>query len=268
MYKIIVFDLDDTLSESKQKIDEEMSLLLSELTKKYKVAIITWWEFNQISKQVLDNLDLKNTNFENLYIYPTCWAKMFQYIDWEYEIIYSEDLTEDEINNITSVLEWAIDKLWLNKEESWWTNIDNRWTQITYSPLWNECPLEIKFKWDPDWLKRQEIRNYIIDDLKDFHVWIAWRSSMDITKKWIDKAYWIKKIISEIWLEKKEILFMWDMLMPGWNDYPVKEFWVDFNEVIDPEDTKLLIRALLNWEEYVCMKRLIDKNIVDVKQFY
>jgi hydroxymethylpyrimidine pyrophosphatase-like HAD family hydrolase len=41
MYKIIVFDLDDTLSESKQKIDEEMSLLLSELTKKYKVAIIT-----------------------------------------------------------------------------------------------------------------------------------------------------------------------------------------------------------------------------------
>jgi hydroxymethylpyrimidine pyrophosphatase-like HAD family hydrolase len=41
MYKIIVFDLDDTLSESKSKADSEMIDLLRQLLDKYKVAIIT-----------------------------------------------------------------------------------------------------------------------------------------------------------------------------------------------------------------------------------
>jgi len=48
MYKIIVFDLDDTLTPSKSMVDNEMSILLSKLLKKYKVAIITWWEFKRI----------------------------------------------------------------------------------------------------------------------------------------------------------------------------------------------------------------------------
>jgi len=41
MYKIIVFDLDDTLSPSKSAADSEMIDLLSQLLAKYKVAIIT-----------------------------------------------------------------------------------------------------------------------------------------------------------------------------------------------------------------------------------
>jgi hydroxymethylpyrimidine pyrophosphatase-like HAD family hydrolase len=41
MYKIIVFDLDDTLTPSKSKMDQQMLDLLNKLLNKYKVAIIT-----------------------------------------------------------------------------------------------------------------------------------------------------------------------------------------------------------------------------------
>ena len=98
MYKIIVFDLDDTLTPSKSKMDQQMLDLLNKLLNKYKVAIITWWEFEQISKQVINHLDKNNTNFSNFYIFPTCWAKMYQYNDIKYTKKYSEDLTESEID--------------------------------------------------------------------------------------------------------------------------------------------------------------------------
>jgi len=41
MYKIIVFDMDGTLSESKTSADSEMIKLFEQLTNKYKVAIIS-----------------------------------------------------------------------------------------------------------------------------------------------------------------------------------------------------------------------------------
>lgn len=245
MYKIIVFDLDDTLTPSKWKVDDEMLELLSNLTNKYKVAIITWWEFIQITKQVISHLDNEKTNFNNFYIFPTCWAKMYEYINWEYIKKYSENLTKWEIEKITTILENAIEKLWLKQKQTWWQTIENRWTQITYSPLWNETPLEIKSKWDIDCSKRHKIREYILGDLSEFQIWIAWKSSIDITKKGIDKSYWIKKIISEIWIKKEEILFIWDMLIPGGNDYPVKQYWINCKSVNNPEDTKLIIKGLI-----------------------
>jgi len=188
---------------------------------------------------------------------------MYEYLNWEYVKNYSEDLTEKEIKKITTVLERAIIDLWLKEEKTWWENIENRWTQITYSPLWNQTPLDVKSTWDIDCKKRQKIREYIKDDLKEFQLWIAWRTSIDITKKWIDKSYWIKKIISEIWIKKEEILFIGDMLMPGWNDYPVKEYWIDCESVNNPEDTKIIINKLIENNEYICRKYNIK-----VKQYY
>ena len=245
MYKIIVFDLDDTLSESKTQADNEMIDLLRQLLDKYMVAIISWWIFKQIWKQTFDHFNKEITNLNNFYVFPTCWAKMFSYVDWKYCEKYSENLTEIESKKIISVLDKAILDLnvWLDK--TYWEVVEHRWTQITYSAVWSECPLEIKSKWDPDTFIRQKIRKYIKEDLKEFNIWIAWKSSIDITKKWVDKAYWIIKIMSELWINKEEILFIWDMLMLGWNDYPVKEFWIECMSVNNPEDTKQIIKKLM-----------------------
>ena len=54
MYKMIIFDLDGTLAESKSPINKEMAEALGELLSKKKVCIITGGNYEQIAKQVVE----------------------------------------------------------------------------------------------------------------------------------------------------------------------------------------------------------------------
>ena len=56
MKKLIVFDLDGTLAESKSSLDAEMSTLLHDLLGVVKVAVISGGDWPQFEKQVLSHL--------------------------------------------------------------------------------------------------------------------------------------------------------------------------------------------------------------------
>ncbi len=243
MYKIIVFDKDDTITKAKTNIDTEISNLFSKLLEKNKVAIITWWNFDNIYTQIVKLLP-KNTNFSNLFLFPTIGTQMYYFKNWEWKRKYAEFLSEEEANYIKSVLEKWLKDLNLIPEKYWWELIENRWSQITYSALWQKAPLEEKQKFDPDKKIRQKLVDYVKNDLKDYTMGIAGTTSVDITKKGLDKAYWIKKIMENLWIKKEEISFIWDALFPWWNDYPVKEFWIDCIKVNNPEDTKKYLKNL------------------------
>jgi HAD superfamily hydrolase (TIGR01484 family) len=89
--KLIVFDLDGTLAESKSSVDPEMSELLHNLLAIVKVAVISGGDWPQFEKQLLANLP-DDQRLVNLSLLPTCGTKFFQYIgDWKK--IYSEDLS-------------------------------------------------------------------------------------------------------------------------------------------------------------------------------
>ena len=244
MYKLISFDLDDTLSPAKSPADSEMIGLLEKLLKKYKVSILTGGKFETINIQIISQLS-ENTNLENLFIFSTIGTRMYYYENNKWNLEYSEDLKDDEVEKIKGILDKAIVELDLKPEKVWWEMVENRGSQVTYSALWQEAPLKAKRIWDPDKIIRQKIRNYILPDLSDFSVWIGWTTSIDITKKWLDKAYGIRKMIKHLDVKKEEILFIWDAIFPGWNDYPVKQFWVDSKQVENPEDTKVIIQQYL-----------------------
>ena len=89
MKKLIVFDLDGTLAESKSSVDSEMSELLYALLAIVKVAVISGGDWPQFEKQLLSNLP-DDERLVNLSLLPTCGTKFFQYTgDWKK--IYSED---------------------------------------------------------------------------------------------------------------------------------------------------------------------------------
>jgi len=52
MYKMIIFDLDGTLALSKCAISKSTAILLQQLLKKYKVAIITGGDFPRFETQI------------------------------------------------------------------------------------------------------------------------------------------------------------------------------------------------------------------------
>ncbi|HEY0308076.1 MAG TPA: hypothetical protein VGB94_07945 [Acidobacteriaceae bacterium] len=75
MKKLIVFDLDGTLAESKSPLDAEMSALLDDLLGIVKVAVISGGDWPQFEKQVLSKL--AHDNLTNLSLLPTCGTKFF-----------------------------------------------------------------------------------------------------------------------------------------------------------------------------------------------
>lgn len=244
MKKLIAFDLDGTLAESKSAIDSEMAFLLMELLVKYNVAIISGWDYPQFIKQIIPFITDKNL-LKKLYLYPTCWAKAYIYKNWAFEKLYSEDLDHSDIEAAISSISLAIKEFKLAPEKIYGNLIDNRWTQVTYSALWQEAPYEIKKTWDPDFSKREKIKAMIKSHLPNLSISMGWSTSIDITKKWVDKAYAINKLKSQLHIVESDIIFIWDALMEWWNDYTVRRTWVECIEINSIEKTKEIIRNLL-----------------------
>jgi hypothetical protein len=76
--KLIVFDLDGTLAESKSSLDGEMSGLLHDLLGIVKVAVISGGDWPQFEKQVVSKFP-HDERLRELSLLPTCGTKFYQY---------------------------------------------------------------------------------------------------------------------------------------------------------------------------------------------
>ena len=91
MKRLIVFDLDGTLAESKSSIDVEMAGLLDSLLGIVKVSVISGGNWSQFEKQVLAHLT-HDERLKNLSLLPTCGTKFYRY-ESKWKLLYSEDFT-------------------------------------------------------------------------------------------------------------------------------------------------------------------------------
>jgi phosphomannomutase len=243
MKKLIVFDLDGTLAESKSSLDAEMSRLLDDLLGILKVAVISGGDWPQFEKQVLSHL-AHDGSLANLSLLPTCGTKFFRYAgDWKK--IYSEDFTPEEKEKIISSLHKAVAQAGCKVEKVWGEAIEDRGSQITYSALGQEAPLEQKTKWDPDFAKRKKIKTILDTLIPKFSVHLGGATSIDVTKPGIDKAYGIGKLRDVLGISLKEMIFVGDALFPGGNDYPAEQAGVISIPVRGPHETKRVIETMI-----------------------
>ena len=243
MKKLIVFDLDGTLAESKSSLDTEMATLLSSLLSIVKVAVISGGDWPQFEKQVLSNLP-HDEHLKNLALLPTCGTKYYQYSgDWKK--IYSEDFTTDEKEKIVSSLKKALGSAGFEVERVWGEVIEDRGSQITYSALGQQAPIEEKKKWDPDFAKRKKIKTLLDKLIPEFSVRLGGMTSIDVTKPGIDKAYGIKKLRDTLGIAIQEMIFIGDALFPGGNDFPAEEAGVVSIPVRGPNETKRVTEAII-----------------------
>jgi HAD superfamily hydrolase (TIGR01484 family) len=242
--KLIVFDLDGTLAGSKSPLDSEMAGLLHDLLLIVRVAVISGGDWPQFEKQLLSNLPHDKT-LSNLSLLPTCGTKFYRYDSAAWKKIYSEDLTAEERDKILSALKKAISSSDFKAEKLWGEQIEDRGSQITFSALGQQAPLEEKDKWDPDISKRKKIKAALDGLIPDFSVRIGGSTSIDITKPGIDKAYGIRKLRDLLSVSLKEMIFIGDALYVGGNDYPAKRVGVDCIPVKDPDETKRVIQTII-----------------------
>jgi len=241
--KLIIFDLDGTLAESKAPLDAEMAALLKALLGQVKVAVISGGDWPQFETQLLANLS-PDANLNNLSLSPTCGTKFYQF-DSDWQQLYAEDFTTAEKEKIIQSLEEAVGAEDFGIKETGGEQIEDRGSQITFSALGQRAPLEEKEKWDADFAKRKKIKALLKDLIPEFTVRLGGTTSIDVTKLGIDKGYGIKKLQEILGIELEEMLFAGDALFPGGNDYPVKEAGVASIQVNNAEETKRVIETFL-----------------------
>ncbi len=159
MKKLIVYDLDGTLAESKSSLDAEMAARLHDLLGVMKVAVISGGDWPQFEKQLLSNLP-QDSHLLNLSLLPTCGTKFYQY-SGEWKKLYEEDFTADQREKILDSFKKALASAGFKVEKTWGEVIEDRGSQITFSALGQQAPLDEKDKWDPDYAKRKKSKPFL-----------------------------------------------------------------------------------------------------------
>jgi HAD superfamily hydrolase (TIGR01484 family) len=243
--RIVVFDLDDTLALSKAKISPRMAQCLLRLLSHKHVCIISGGRYEQFQTQVLDELPLTAELAGRLHLMPTCGTR---YLRWEsggWRDVYCENLADDEKSLIIEVLTEGAKSLGLWAEETWGEVIEDRGSQVTFSALGQQAPHAAKAAWDPDGSRRRALREYAAARLPDLEVRSGGSTSIDVTKKGIDKAYGMHRLLEYLDLRLEDVLFIGDRLDEGGNDYPVRQMGVPCVAVTGWEQTADYIEAIL-----------------------
>jgi phosphomannomutase len=243
MKKLIVFDLDGTLAESKAAIDKDMAVRFAALLTVAKVAVISGGDWPQFQKQVLAHLP-KGAKLKNLSILPTCGTKFYQYkIGWK--LLYAENFTDAQKQKIVTSLNKAVDASGYKAEKTWGDTIEDRGSQVTYSALGQAAPLDEKKKYDPDFKKRGKIKKHLDKLIPEFAVNLGGATSVDVTKKGIDKKYGMHKLQQVLDIKISEMIFIGDAIFPGGNDYPAKQSGAFSVCTKDADETKKIIEGII-----------------------
>ena len=241
-YALAIFDLDDTLAPSKSKVDPTIVDLLVALTRVAEVAVISGGRFEQFDTQLLSSID-DDDALAHVHVLPTCGTRYLVHGPAGWTEVYNEPLTDDEQAHAAAVLEEGARALGLWEPDTWGDRIELRGSQVTFSALGQQAPVDAKKAWDPDGSRKESLRAYAAERLPDLEVRSGGSTSVDITRAGIDKAYGVRKLLDRLHLAPERAVFFGDRLDEGGNDYPVIATGVPCVAVTGWEDTPAKVRA-------------------------
>lgn len=243
--RLVAFDLDDTLAPSKSALPPEMGKALRDLLDVRPVCVISGGQFAQFEHQLLANLDATDAQLLNLHLLPTCGTRYYRWRDSGWSALYAHDLSQAERDDAMTAAETEARRLGLWEDNTWGPAIEDRGSQITYSALGQNAPLEAKRAWDPHGHKKNLLRAALAERLPQLEVRSGGSTSVDITRCGIDKAYGMQQLQAETKIPLADMLFYGDRLDKQGNDYPVLALGVPCVAVVDWQDTAAKVNALV-----------------------
>jgi HAD superfamily hydrolase (TIGR01484 family) len=251
--KLIVFDLDGTLAPTKAQMDAEMAELVKRLLEVKKVAIIGGGKLQLFKHQFLSQLKIPKNLYHNLFLFPTTATTFLKY-QKGWKKVYAHNLTKAEVKKIREAFKKVYKEInYKNPEKIYGKVIENRGSQVTWSALGQDVVkalgkkgIELKNQWrDKNTLLKLKIAQHLKKYVGNLEVHAAGHTSIDVTKKGIDKGYGLHQIEKYLGVKIQEMLFVGDAIFPGGNDYAVVKTGVDYKKVKDPEETKKIIKSLI-----------------------
>ncbi|TFB95918.1 HAD-IIB family hydrolase [Cryobacterium sp. HLT2-28] len=244
--RLVAFDLDDTLAASKSPLDPRMAALMVRLLGAVEVCVISGGQIAQFHMQLIDNLDnVSDEALAGLHLMPTCGTQYYRHIEGSWTQIYAELLTDAEKASALIAVEATARELGYWESDTWGPILEDRGSQITFSALGQAAPVAAKTAWDPSGEKKNTLREAVQALLPDLEVRSGGSTSVDITRRGIDKAYGMNKLAALTGVSLDEMLFVGDRLDENGNDYPVKVLGVECVAVGGWEDTAAFLETLI-----------------------
>ncbi len=241
--KAVIFDLDETLSASFQPLSAEMVALLSALVDLVPVAIMTGAGFERISAEALAQMPHLSGN---LSIFPNSSSQCYLYDGGAWHLEYNHLLTETERTHIRAAMMECMQELDVIREtRAYGEQIIDREAQIAFTVVGLQAPQEVKMSWDPDGAKRHVIAEALKSKLDGFDILIGGASTIDVTRKDINKAYGVEWYGKRMGFKPEEMLYIGDALYEGGNDAVVIATGIETRSVSGPPETAKIIEELL-----------------------
>ncbi len=243
MKELVAFDLDGTLAESKQPLQEPMGEALADLLDVAHVAVISGGDWPQFEKQVASRLP-ERADRTKLWLMPTTGTKLYRFDD-AWRVVYAELFEEDEKQKILKAFDESLEATGFVPEQTWGERIEDRGSQITFSALGQEAPIDAKHSWDPDFAKRKVIQADLRQRLPGLSINMGGATSIDITREGVDKAYGLKKLNEASGIALDKMMFIGDAIFPGGNDYPAEQLGLDVVKVKNVDGTLAAIAGIV-----------------------
>jgi phosphomannomutase len=244
--RLVAFDLDDTLAPSKSPVDPRMARLLVQLLGAVEVCVISGGQFGQFESQLIDNLPLDHPEaLARMHLMPTCGTQYYLFRDQSWQQQYAENLTDEQKAAALAAVESEAKRLGFWESETWGPILEDRGSQITFSALGQAAPVEAKRAWDRSGQKKNALRAAVQRHLPELEVRSGGSTSVDITRRGIDKAYGMRKLSELTGIPFGEMLFVGDRLDPDGNDFPVVALGIPTRAVGGWEDTAEVVEEFL-----------------------
>ena len=250
---LIVFDLDGTLIRTKSPMDKEMASLLTQLLQVKKVAVIGGGKYSVFRELFLDRLKCPKPLLKNLFLFPTTSTAFYKY-NQGWKKIYTLSLSPDEISKTRKAFNEVFKEIgYKHPKKTYGQIIENRGSQVSFSVYGQDLVralgvkgVRMKERWLRDNLAtKMKITRLLSKKLSGLEVRAAGFTTIDVTRKGIDKAYGLHQIEKHLKIPIRKMFFVGDAIFPGGNDYAVVRTGVDYLPVKNPDATKKLICQLL-----------------------
>ncbi|MEY4747153.1 MAG: hypothetical protein RLZZ416_202 [Candidatus Parcubacteria bacterium] len=243
--KTAVFDLDDTLAESFKPPSRETLDGLKRLLDSIPVAIMTGAGFSRMEKQFLPDL-VEAKRSDRLYIFPNSAAQSYMHKNGVWTMPYNEALTHAEREHIKSAIRRTVEQNeTLRAIPHWGAQLFDREAQVAFTVVGIEATREMKKNWDPDGSKRRVLVETLKREIPEFEILMGGTTTVDITRKDINKAYGIRWLSNELGIPPEEMLYVGDAFAEGGNDRVVIPTGITTRAVESPEETLAIIRDLI-----------------------
>lgn len=207
-YKHYIFDMDGTITHSRQTIENDMAAALTLLKRMGSdVVVISGAERQRIEKQI-NYLDVSYVLAQSGADSPFWQKKMTE---------------RDEVEvwrHVVKIQKRLIEYNWGKGPEDE-RFVENRGGQITFSLTGFDCDLEVKKNFDPDNRRRQSILTEVPFHSLNLECRISGSTGFDYTYKDSNKGKNLERLLKKLNWDKDHCIYFGDKLMKGGGDETV-----------------------------------------------